>query len=200
VLRRFAEFLDGSTPRPAALAELTAEHPVGFARWVSDGGRAPRTTVQLYTTAVTRLYAYIVREDLRPDLPLPKIQLRLQQLRGKRPKRLPRVPTDDLMERVVAAAHAVPPARSPVGERLRLCNVAIVETLRGLGVRVSELVSRPAVGRRPPGTVEHPFRRTASVRSIDGAGVGALCGLLPCWTIVVGHAVSRVLDVYVSDS
>ena len=117
VLRRFAEFLDGSTPRPAALDELTAEHPVGFARWVSDGGRAPRTTVQLYTTAVTRLYAYLVREDLRPDLPLPKIQLRLQQLRGKRPKRLPRVPTDDLMERVRCRTRS----RRPCGRRPRSC-------------------------------------------------------------------------------
>ncbi|HEV8633858.1 MAG TPA: tyrosine-type recombinase/integrase [Chloroflexota bacterium] len=141
VLRRFAEFLDGSTPRPATVEELTADHPVDFARWVSDGGRAPRTTVQLYTTAVTRLYAYLVREDLRPELPLPKIQLRLTQLRGKRPKRLPKVPTDELMERIVAAAHALPPADTPVGERRRLRNVAVVETLRGSGVRVSELVS-----------------------------------------------------------
>ena len=141
VLRRFAEFLDGLEPRPASLDELTADHPVDFARWVSDRGRAPRTTVQLYTTAVTRFYAYLVREDLRPDLPLPKIQLRLTQLRGKRPKRLPKVPTDDLMERVVAAAHAAPAAETADGELLRLRDVAVVETLRGSGVRVSELVS-----------------------------------------------------------
>src|SRR2546422_6781220 len=50
VLRRFAEFLDGQQPRPTTVDELTEEHPVGFARWVSDHGRAPRTTVQLYAT------------------------------------------------------------------------------------------------------------------------------------------------------
>src|SRR5687768_17561092 len=75
-LRRFAEFLDGQEPRPAAIDELTEEHPVGFARWVSDRGRAPRTTVQLYTTAVMRFYAFLVREGHRPDLQLETIQLR----------------------------------------------------------------------------------------------------------------------------
>jgi site-specific recombinase XerD len=136
-LRWFVESVGPETP----VAELTAAHPVDFAREVSRGGRAPRTTVQLYTTAVTRLYAWLVREDIRPDLEIEKMRLRLQQLRGKRPKRLPKVPTDDLVERVVAAARAVPPAASRGGELIRLRNVALVETLRGSGVRVSEAVS-----------------------------------------------------------
>src|SRR5687767_14090158 len=88
VLRWFAESVGAETP----VGDLTANHPVDFAREVSRGGRAPRTTVQLYTTAVTRLYAWMVREDVRPDLELEKMKLRLQQLRGKRPKRLPKVP------------------------------------------------------------------------------------------------------------
>ena len=67
VLRRFAEFLDECTPRPAALDELTAEHPIAFTRWISDHGRTPRATVQLYATAATRLYAFLVREGLRPE-------------------------------------------------------------------------------------------------------------------------------------
>jgi integrase/recombinase XerC len=140
-LRRFAEFLDECKPRPAALEELTAEHPIAFTRWISDHGRTPRATVQLYATAATRLYAFLVREGLRPDLPLSNVQLRLQQLRGKRPKRLPKVPTDDLMDAIVAAVRAVPPAPDAPGELIRLRNVAIIETLRGSGVRVSEAVS-----------------------------------------------------------
>jgi site-specific recombinase XerD len=83
-LRRFAEYLDTERPKPATLDELTEEHPVGFARWVSDRGRAPRTTVQLYTTAVTRFYAFLVRERHRTDLQLETIQLRLAALRGSR--------------------------------------------------------------------------------------------------------------------
>jgi site-specific recombinase XerD len=141
VLRRLAEYLDECRPRPTTLADLTAEHPIGFTRWISDHGRTPRTTVQLYATAVTRFYAFLVREELRADLPIERIQLRLTQLRGKRPKRLPKVPTDDLVERVLAAARAVAPADSKAAELIRLRNVALVETLRGSGMRVSELVS-----------------------------------------------------------
>ncbi len=141
-LRRFREYLDHvrAVP-PRTVGELTEDDPIGFARWISDGGRAPRTTVHLYTTAVARLYAFLVRERHRSDLPLETIRLRVAQLRGKRPKKLPRVPTDDVMERVLHAAHGVPPARSRAGELIRLRDVALVETLRGSGLRVSEAVS-----------------------------------------------------------
>jgi site-specific recombinase XerD len=137
VLRRFREMVGDGT----AVSALTPDQPIDFARQISDRGRAPRTTVQLYSTAVMRFYAYLVREDVRADLPLAKIQLRLTQLRGKRAKTLPKVPTDDLMERIVAAAHGVPPARATAAERIRLRNVALIETLRGSGLRVSEAVS-----------------------------------------------------------
>ena|SRR5438128_2345527 len=57
-LRRFSEYLDHARAvPPRTIDELTEDDPIGFARWVSDGGRAPRTTVHLYTTAVARLYA-----------------------------------------------------------------------------------------------------------------------------------------------
>jgi site-specific recombinase XerD len=69
------------------------------------------------------------------------MQLRLAQLRGKRPKRLPKVPPDDAMERMLAAARNVPSGKTVTGERIRLRNIAILQTLRDSGVRVSELVS-----------------------------------------------------------
>ena len=141
-LRRFREYLEHARAvPPRMIGELTEDDPVGFARWVSDGGRTPRTTVHLYTTAVTRLYAYLVRERHRSDLPLEAIRVRLGQLRGKRPKKLPRVPPDDVMERVLAAAYGVPPARSRAAESIRLRDIALAETLRGSGLRVSEAVS-----------------------------------------------------------
>jgi integrase/recombinase XerC len=140
-LRRFTEFLDGQKARPTTIAELTEEHPIGFARWVSDHGRAPRTTVHLYTTAVVRFYAFLVRERHRSDLQLETIQLRLAALRGKRPRGLPKVPPDEAVERMVAAALEVAPGATLQEERIRLRNIAILQTLRGSGVRVSELVS-----------------------------------------------------------
>jgi site-specific recombinase XerD len=139
-LNRFADFLATREPPPTLVAELTADHAIEFVRWLSRGS-AVRTTVQLYSTAVTRLYAFLVREQLRPDLPLELMRLRLSALRGKRPKSLPRVPADEVVERLVAAARGAPPAETRDGERIRLRNIAIVETLRGSGLRVSELVS-----------------------------------------------------------
>jgi site-specific recombinase XerD len=136
-LRWFVESIGAELP----VADLTVDHAIQFAREVSRGGRAPRTTVQLYTTAVSRLYAYLVREEARPDLPLERLQLRLQQLRGKKPKRLPKVPTDELIERVLALVRAAEPSASAAGELIRLRNIALIETMRGSGVRVAELVS-----------------------------------------------------------
>jgi site-specific recombinase XerD len=139
-LGRFLEFLATLAPAPTMLADLTIEHPVDFVRWLARAD-VLRSTVQLYATAATGFYAFLVREQLRPDLQLELMRLRLRALRGKRHKTLPRVPPDEVVERLVQAAHRVPPADTAAGERMRLRNVAIVETLRGSGLRVSELVS-----------------------------------------------------------
>jgi site-specific recombinase XerD len=139
-LNRFAEFLSTLAPAPATVGELTADHPVDFVRWLAVP-TAQRATVQLYATAVARFYAFLVRERLRPDLELELMRLRLGALRGKRLRGLPRVPADGAVERLVAVARAAPPGETPAAECIRLRNLAIVETLRGSGLRVSELVS-----------------------------------------------------------
>jgi site-specific recombinase XerD len=139
-LGRFQDFLATLAPAPPTIAGLTIEQPVDFVRWLARAD-VVRTTVQLYATAATGFYAFLVREQLRPDLQLELMRLRLRALRGKRQKTLPRVPPDEVVARLVAAARGVPPADTAAGERMRLRNVAIVETLRGSGLRVSELVS-----------------------------------------------------------
>lgn len=139
-LGRFREFLATLAPVPTTADELTTEQPVDFVRWLARGG-VVRSTLQLYATAATGFYAFLVREQLRPDLQLELMRLRIRALRGKRPKGLPRVPPDEIVERLVAAARGVPAADTAPGERIRLRNIAIVETLRGSGLRVSELVS-----------------------------------------------------------
>ena len=143
-LGRFVAFLGARATDEAAVPttvdQLTPDQPVEFVRWLG-ASRVVRSTVQLYATAVTGFYAFLVREQLRPGLELELMRLRLRALRGKRPRGLPRVPPDEVVERMVAAARAVPPADTRAGECIRLRNVAVLETLRGSGVRVSELVS-----------------------------------------------------------
>jgi site-specific recombinase XerD len=139
-LGRFAEFLATLAPPPTTVADLSIEQPVDFVRWLAREG-VGRATVQLYATAATGFYAFLVREQLHPELQLELMRLRLRALRGKRARGIPRVPPDEVVERLVAAARAVPPADTAAGERRRLRDLAIVETLRGSGLRVSELVS-----------------------------------------------------------
>ncbi|HEV8639232.1 MAG TPA: site-specific integrase [Chloroflexota bacterium] len=139
-LNRFAGFLSTLGPPPEAIGELTTDHPVDFVRWLA-GPTAQRATVQLYATAVARFYAFLVRERLRPDLELELMRLRLGALRGKRVRGLPRVPADGVVEQLVEIARTAPPGDTRATECIRLRNLAIVETLRGSGLRVSELVS-----------------------------------------------------------
>jgi integrase/recombinase XerC len=157
-LGRFTEFMS-TTPGPRRspgtsgeddtvavlrmpVSMLTTEHPVEFLRWlIKANALTPKSTLATYTTAVTRFYAFLVREDIRPDLPLARMQLRLTALKGKKPKPLPRVPTDSVVEAIVRAARAVPGTPTdPAHERIRLRNIALVEALRGSGMRVSEAV------------------------------------------------------------
>src|SRR5437763_8284706 len=63
--------------------------------------RPPSSTLFPYTT----LFRSSVRERHRPDLPLETTRLRLAQLRGKRPKKLPRVPTEDRKSTRLNSSH-----------------------------------------------------------------------------------------------
>lgn len=140
-LHRWAEYLDARDRLPDAVDGLTVELVLEYARHlmaVPPPGSA-RKTCDVYVAALASFYGHLVREGRRPDLPLAAMRLRLRPLLGRRPARLPRVPSDRVLEALVAAAAAHRPA-GPRGELVRLRNVAVLETLRGSGVRVSELL------------------------------------------------------------
>ena len=143
-LRRFLVYLDTYVESSGALSPecLNIDQAVEFTRWLGRSDRGlPKRTLFTYTTAVARFYAFLVREDIAPGLPLEKLQLRLRSLRGRQPAGLPRVPATEVVEAILEAARSVPATGDQRAECLRLRNIALIEVLRGSGLRVSELVA-----------------------------------------------------------
>jgi site-specific recombinase XerD len=140
-LHRFAEYLDARDRLPADTAALAVDLVVEYARWLMavPPAASSRRTCDVYVAALAGFYGYLVREEIRPDLQLEAMRLRLRPLLGRRPLRLPRVPSDACLERLKAAARDHRPP-GPRGDLVRLRNIAMLETLAGSGLRVSELV------------------------------------------------------------
>ena len=154
--RRLPKRKKGATTRPTsrptrsilpAVAELTVQDAVDFARWldaymVRERGRSPsQAMIFTYTSAVRSFYAYLHREELHPDLDMESLRERLKKIRGKREKRLPRVPTDSVVDALCRAAHGRPPSAEANAELIRLRDIALLECLRSSGMRVSEAVA-----------------------------------------------------------
>jgi integrase/recombinase XerD len=117
------------TPRRCRLASAEPDHLRAYLGALVRRGLSSRTAARRLSS-LRQLFGFLLSEGTRGDDPSAAIDA---PVRGRA---LPKLLSEDEVERLVAAAHA---HRGPEGLRL----AALVETLYATGLRVSELVGLP---------------------------------------------------------
>lgn len=147
-LNHFRDFLaDGlRDPQTTPVTDLTSDHALDWVRWLdSQHPELSRTTLSTYITALLRFYSHLILEGLSGLSAERHEQLRrrLHSVRGTaRRLQLPKVPPEEIVAHIMAAARQAPYDPNDERQRLRyLRNIAAVEMLRSSGMRVGELVS-----------------------------------------------------------
>lgn len=152
-LTHFAAFLEASAlpPDTTPVSELTVDEALRFIPWLANTyfeGKIQPATQQLYLTAIRAFYSYVILHRLIAVDPADheRLEVEYRKARRRRERRLPKVPAESAVERLVAAARAVPPFRGDSAddrrrELIRLRDIAILELLRYSGIRVGELVN-----------------------------------------------------------
>jgi site-specific recombinase XerD len=151
-LNLLAEFLaeNGLPPATEDVGKLTVDHALHFIPWlvtVHFEGQVRRATKRTYLTGVQAFYKYLLRNRLI-EIPLADYE-RLNEEYGAarrvRERRVPRVPAESAVQRLLEAVRSVPPFHGDKPddrrrELIRLRDIAMVELLRYSGLRVGELV------------------------------------------------------------
>jgi integrase/recombinase XerC len=151
-LNLLAEFLaaDGLSPTTSDVGELAVDHALRFIPWlvtVHFEGQVRPATKRTYLTGVQAFYKYLLRNRLI-EISLADYE-RLNEEYGAsrqvREHRVPRVPAESAVQRLLEAVRSVPPFHGdgPDDRRrelIRLRDIAMVELLRYSGLRVGELV------------------------------------------------------------
>ena len=147
-LNRFADYLDQADlpVRQTPTTALKVDHALDFVAWLTGehfgGQNVPRATLRTYLAALSRFYDYLSIEKL-VDIPAEdrvRLDEEFREIRkgGRRP--LPKLPPEEAVEAIVAAAESVPvDDEDPRARLIRLRDIAIVHILRSSGMRVGEL-------------------------------------------------------------
>lgn len=149
-LNRFREYLV-QVPLPPSkepASRLTVDQAIDFVHWLSGehfrDQEMSKSTLRTYLAALSRFYAYLIREKLAP-IPADeheRLKDAYHDFRRGSHRRLPKPAAEKAVDGLIEAARLVP--SQPDDRRHELCrlrNIAILETLRCTGVRVGELVS-----------------------------------------------------------
>lgn len=147
-LARFTEYLEREhIALTADCSTLSVEHAIACARELSERGIA-KPTLRTYISAIANLYAWLLLHDLI-DLSAhdaERMRVTFRKFRKNGGRRMPKLPTEDTVNELIAAARnaEIAPSKSkPTEERRKLAklrNLAIVLALRASGMRVGELV------------------------------------------------------------
>jgi site-specific recombinase XerD len=141
---RFAEYLDSVAHSPTrAASTLSVDHALACARWLSEERAIAKATLRTYLSAISRFYAYLLREKIvnlsASDMERMRDAYHQYRKGGSRP--LPKLPPEEAIAALIAAARRVKPQpKKPRLDLARLRNIAMLAALRASGMRVGELV------------------------------------------------------------
>ncbi len=123
---KFRQFLEVSGQIQLSPQAIRPDHLADFMWWISRLGMTP-TSQSRIASGIRAFFRYLLHEDMIDDDPTEMFEL------PKIARRLPDTLSKEDIEKMIAAVDL----SHPQGER----NKAIVETLYGCGLRVSELVN-----------------------------------------------------------
>jgi site-specific recombinase XerD len=145
-LKHFCAYLaeEHGIAQGESAAGLTVNQAIGFAGWLLEQEYA-KASIELYLTAIYRFYRFLRKVGMpMQDGELARLQETYRDARNIRGEPRPKDPKLEEVEAVIAAARAVPVRISNDGrrrqEKIRLRDIAFVESLRSTGCRIGELI------------------------------------------------------------
>lgn len=119
--------------------DLSTSDLPAFVRWLQRRQDYDKSTIALYTTALSLFFKYLLMEDVAGFSwsEYERLKERLQMFSNGWKKKRPKVPDPEDVEKLFAKVYEF--KACPRDRILRIRNIALLECLRSTGARVSEL-------------------------------------------------------------